>query len=363
MKKIYVTKSYLPPFKEYVQKISTIWDTHVLTNSGPIHNEFIDKLKEYLNVNNLEYVSNGTIAIELALDSLDVKDGEIITTPFTFVATSTAIVWQRCKPIFVDIKSDDFSINPVEVEKKINKNTKAILAVHCFGFPCDVESLDIISKKYNIPVIYDAAHAFGVKINKKSIFDYGTISTCSLHSTKVFHSVEGGLCISTNSDIIEKIRIVKNFGIDKLEQKYVGINAKNSEFHSAMGLCVLEHINEIIKKRKKSYDLYTEQLDKYVCIPKLKEKITYNYIYYPVLFKNEDELLAVFERLNKNDIYPRRYFYPSLNELPIFNSDSITPIASDISKRIACLPMDTYLEDEDIKIICNIIKDTVKERN
>lgn len=363
MKELYVTKTYLPPLDEYVEKISTIWENHILTNSGPLCMEFIGELKNELNVNNLEYLSNGTLAIQLALDALNIDNGEIITTPFTFAATSTAIIWQRCKPVFVDIKSDDFSIDTNEVEKRIDRNTKAIVAVHCFGHPCDVDELDRISTKYNIPVIYDAAHAFGVKVNGKSIFEYGTISTCSLHATKVFHSVEGGLCISKDAGLIEKIRIVKNFGIDNFEQKYIGINAKNSEFHSAMGLCVLNHLDEIIEKRKRVHEMYTEMLDNYVTIPAFKDNVEYNYIYYPILFKDEKELLAVFEKLNKKGIFPRRYFYPSLNELPIFDSNVETPVSSDISKRIACLPMDTYLEKSDIELICNIIKENIKDRS
>ena len=360
MKKIFVTKSYLPPMEEYVEKISKIWDNHFLTNSGPLCMEFTEKLKKYLGVENLEYVTNGTVAIELALDALDIHDGEIITTPFTFVATSSSIVWQRCKPVFVDIKRDDFSIDPDEVVKRINSNTKAILGVHCFGYPCDVNRLDEISKEYNIPVIYDAAHAFGVEINGKSIFEYGDVSTCSLHATKVFHTVEGGLCVSKNPEITEKIRKVKNFGIDNYQYYYVGINAKVSEFHSAMGLCMLDHIDNIIEKRKQVYELYKKYLENCVEIPKIKEGIKYNYIYFPVLFKDENELLEVFKNLNEEEIYPRRYFYPAINEIDLYNTGDKTPISSDVSKRIACLPFDTYLEEEDVEKICKIMKKTIK---
>lgn len=358
-KQINVTKSYLPPINEYVKTISSIWDNHVLTNYGPINDRLVTELSKYLKLKNLHFVSNGTISLQLCLDTLDKKNGEIITTPFTFVATLSSIVWQRYKPVFVDIREDDFNINPDLIEEKINKNTVAIMAVHCFGIPCDVNKINKIAKKYKIAVIYDAAHSFGTKLNNKSVLSYGDLVSCSFHATKVFHTIEGGLCIANNSKYQEKLNAIKNFGNENGETKYVGINAKNSEFHAAMGVCVLNHFDEILKKRKEIYNIYIDNLGDLLLRPKMPENFTYNYIYFPVLFKNETELLKVFSELNKLNIYPRRYFYPALNEIEIYEKYGKTPIASDISKRIACLPFDTYLEKNDIKIICDTIKKVI----
>lgn len=356
MSRINVTKSYLPPFEEYTEKIKTIWDSHHLTNYGPLHNELEEKMANYLNVDRLHYVNNGTIALLLAINCLNLENCEIITTPFSFIATASSIVWQKCKPVFIDIKKDDFNIDVNKIEEKITNKTKAILTVHCFGFPCNVEKIAEIAKKHDLYVIYDAAHAFGVKYKNKSLLAYGDIATCSLHATKVFHSVEGGLCVVNNNDYNPKMTAIKNFGMLNQNYEFIGINAKNSEFHAAMGLCVLEHIDEIISKRKYVYERYKSKLNKIVTIPTISPDCNYNYIYFPVLFKNENELLKVFEALNKQDIYPRRYFYPSLTELNIFEGNDNFPISLDISKRIACLPFDTYLEDEQIDIICDIIE-------
>lgn len=356
MEKINVTKSYLPPMEEYLDKISTIWDNHSLSNFGPLHAELEEKLKEYLNVDNLHYVVNGTMALQLSIEALNNKNGEIITTPFTFVATASSIVWQKYKPIFVDIEPTTFNINVDKIEEKINDRTRAILAVHCFGYPCDVLKLDSIAKKYNIPLIYDAAHCFGVKIENKSIFKYGDISTCSLHATKVFHTVEGGLCIVNNPLYNEKILAMKRFG----NSEFVGINAKSSEFHAAMGLCLLNHFEEIVNYRKYISSLYRSYLSNEIYIPNIPSNVQYNYIYFPVVLKTEKQLLEIIKKLNEENIYPRRYFYPCLNEIPIYKDDSVSPIAFDISKRILCLPLDTYLKEEQVKRICFIINEVIK---
>lgn len=360
--RVNVTKSYLPPIEEYIEKISTIWDSHYLTNFGPLHNELEEKMSNYLNVNNLHFVNNGTIALLLALDALDITEGEIITTPFTFIASTSSILWQNCTPVFVDIDKNNFNIDVNKIEEKITKKTKAILAVHCFGFPCNIEKINEIAKKHDLKVIYDAAHAFGAKIDNKSVLSYGDISCCSLHATKIFHSVEGGLCIVNSPEYNTKLNAIKNFGNNNGNYEFVGINAKNSEFHSAMGLCVLEHIDEIINKRKEKYEIYLKYLQNCnIEIPIIPTNITYNYIYFPILFKNEEDLLKTFEKLNETNIYPRRYFYPTINSLKIFNRNiEETPIADDISRRIACLPFDTYISEETIKSICEIIKNTTK---
>ena len=357
-KRINVTKAYLPPKEEYFEKISLMWDNHFLTNYGPLNNELVERISEYLDVKNLHYTNNGTISIQLCLEALGCKEGEIITTPFTFIATSSAIAWQGLTPVFVDIDPKTYNIDPDKIEEKITENTKAILAVHCFGIPCDVEKIEKIAKKHNIPVIYDAAHSFGTKIGDRSVLSYGDMSSCSLHATKVYHSIEGGLVVVNNPQYQERITATKNFGHLDGSYQYVGINAKNSEFHAAMGLCVLNHLDEIISKRKETYEYYKKLLQGLVHINELPENFTYNYIYFPILFDKEEDLVSCFDELAKENIYARRYFYPSLNDTNLFG-ESNTPISTDISKRIGCLPFDTYLEKEDVEKICSIIKRTL----
>ncbi len=358
MKKINVTKSYLPPLEEYVKKLEVIWDNHFLTNYGPLHMELENNLKKVLKVTNLHYVSNGTIALQIAIKALDLEPGEIITTPFTFIASSSSIAWEGFKPVFVDIEEDTFGIDTSQIEAKITDKTRAILAVHCFGFPCDVEKLDEISKKYNLPIIYDAAHAFGCTYKGMPLYSYGDISCSSLHATKVFHTVEGGLIISNNEKYNKRVNALKNFGNEDGEYKYIGINGKASEFHAAMGLCVLDHFNEIVAKRKSIYNQYVKLLKNYVYIPTIPKELKYNYIYFPVLFKDESQLVLVLEQLKQKGIMARRYFYPSINCLDIFEKCKC-PVSENISSRIACLPMDTYLENKDIKTICQTIIESI----
>ena len=270
-KRINVTKSYLPSKEEYFEKISQIWDSHYLTNYGPLNNELVLRLEKYLGVKNLHYTTNGTVSLQLCLDALNVKEGEVITTPFTFIATSSSIVWQKLKPVFVDIEKDGFNIDPDLIEEKINKKTVAIMAVHCFGIPCNVDKIQKIAKKHKLAVIYDAAHSFGTKIGDKSVLSYGDLVSCSLHGTKVFHTIEGGLCICNNDKYQARVNAIKNFGSEDGSYKYIGINAKNSEFHAAMGLCVLDHLDEIIEKRKEVSLMYTKELSKVLTIPKLPD--------------------------------------------------------------------------------------------
>ncbi|HIS86806.1 MAG TPA: DegT/DnrJ/EryC1/StrS family aminotransferase [Candidatus Caccenecus avistercoris] len=357
MKKINVTKSYLPPYEEYITEIKKIWDNNILTNYGPINIELQNKLEKYLDIDKVHFVNNGTIALLLAIDCLGLENVDIITTPFSFIATASSIVWQKCKPIFVDINPESLNIDPEKIEEKITPRTKAILAVHCFGIPCDVEKIQEIAQKNNLFVIYDAAHAFGVKYKNKSLLSYGDISCCSLHATKIYHSVEGGLCVVNNKKYEEKMEAIKKFGTINNSYKFIGINAKNSEFHAAMGICVLNHLDEIILTRKRIYQQYVKELKDLVEIPSIPKECEYNYIYFPVIFKSEERLLRVVARLNENNIYPRRYFYPSLSSLNIFGNTEKCEISLDISKRILCLPFDTYIENKDIKLICKIIRE------
>ncbi len=355
-KAIYVTKSFMPPLEEYTKKLQEIWQSNVLTNQGKCLKDLENELENFLDVKNLHFLANGTLALQLALSSLGIDDGEIITTPFSYVATSSSILWQRCKPIYVDIEKDNFTLDPNKIEEKITKNTKAILAVHVFGYACKVEEIQKIAKKHNIKVIYDGSHAFNVKYKGKSLFNYGDISTLSFHATKLFHTVEGGACIVKDKKVSNILELQKRFGHNVDDHKMLGINAKASELHAAMGLVNLHYLLEIIEKRKVVSSIYDKELANYIARPKRQENIEYNYAYYPVLFNSEKELLKVVKALLVEDIHPRRYFYPSLNNLKYLQEYTSCPISEDITSRILCLPLYPDLEEENILRICNIIK-------
>ena len=337
--KIFVTKTFLPPISKYKKYLNRIWESNYLTNQGPLLKEFEDRIKKYLNVQNFHFVTNGTIALQIALRALDITEGNVITTPFSYVATTSSILWERCNPVFVDIEPNTFCIDANKIEKSITKNTKAIMAVHVFGFPCDVEKIEKIAKKYNLKVIYDAAHAFGVKYKGKSLLDYGDISICSFHATKVFHTIEGGCLVAKDKNISDKIDLIKRFGHNWDEHFCLGINGKASEFQAAMGLCNLEYVDKIIKKRESIAHLYDKLFANKFQKPNIPQKIKYNFAYYPILFKNEGQLLKAVKVLSKIKIYPRRYFYPSLNTLPYLDKRQNCTISEDVCSRILCLPL------------------------
>lgn len=352
---IYVTKSFMPPLHEYNKYIADIFERGILTNQGPNVQELQAKLSQYLDVYNLHYVTNGTIALQLALAALDINDGEIITTPFSYVATTSSILWQRCKPVFVDIEPNNFTIDVNKIESAITPQTRAILAVHVFGYACDIDKIQEIANKHNLKVIYDGAHAFGAKYNGKSLLAYGDITTCSFHATKLFHTIEGGACIVSDKSVSDKLEYQKRFGHQGDDHYMLGINAKQSEFHAAMGLANFQYIDKIIADRKRVSEMYDKLLSGCVGRPKIQNGLEYNYAYYPVVFKSETELLNVFAELKKQDIFPRRYFYPSLNNLPYVQGNKC-PVSEDITSRIACLPLYVGLNDADIIKISKIIK-------
>ncbi len=354
-KQINVTSPFLPDKESYKKYIDEIWDRKWLTNKGPLVVSLEEKLKNYLKVKHLLYLGNGTIALQIAIKVLKLK-GEIITTPFSYVATTSSIVWENCTPVFADIDPDTLNIDPKEVEKKITKNTSAILATHVYGNPCHVEKLGAIAKKHDLKIIYDGAHAFGTRYNEQSIFNYGDISTLSFHATKLFHTVEGGGVVTSSDDIDDKMNRMRNFGHAGPEKfEGVGINGKNSEFHAAMGLCNLVSIDSIIEKRKYLSQIYDAKLSgSNLLKPRLTEGTTYNYAYYPVIFRNEDELLKTMNRLADKNIGTRRYFYPSLNTLDYVNNTTCK-VSEDISRRVLCLPLYFELTKEDIDYICQNI--------
>ncbi len=358
--RMFVTKSFLPPLGEYEFYIKKIFENGQLTNQGPLLKELEEKLKNFLGVENFHYVTNGTIAIQLALKVLGIEEGEIITTPFSYVATTSSILWERCTPVFVDIEPDNFTIDADKIEAAITPKTKAIIAVHVFGYACNIEKIENIAKKHNIKVIYDAAHAFGSLYKGKSLLSFGDISTCSFHATKLFHTIEGGACIVKDKAVSDKLELIKRFGHQGDEHFCLGINAKQSEMNAAMGLANFPYLKEIMSNRKRICDLYDSQLQGHIGRPKKQEDIVYNNAYYPVLFKDEKELLAVFAALNEKQIYPRRYFYPSLNKLPYLKDAASCPISEDITKRIACLPLFNDMTDEKVNLVCDILKGSLK---
>lgn len=356
-----VTKPFMPPQKKYEEYLTGIWDREYLTNDGPLLKKLENKLKDYLQVDHLLYVSNGTIALQLAIKALDLK-GEIITTPFSYVATTSSIVWEGCKPVFVDIDPQTLNIDPSLIEGAITDKTSAILATHVFGNPCDVESIQTIADKYSLRVIYDAAHCFGTEYKGGSIFHWGDISTTSFHATKLFHTVEGGAIFTKDPDLYQRMIYMRNFGhTGPGKFNGVGINAKNSELHAAMGLCNLEYIDPIIKKRKAQFNVYETLLKEIDILGQKSQPGTtkYNKAYFPVIFKQENLLLKVKKALANANIFPRRYFYPSLNQLA-YTKHSRMPFSENISKKILCLPLYHGLELKNQKKIVAIIKDVLK---
>jgi dTDP-4-amino-4,6-dideoxygalactose transaminase len=355
-----VTKSFLPPIEDYIQYLEKIWDSNQLTNHGPLVQELEAKLKDYLSVKHLFFVSNGTVALQIAIKALDLH-GEIITTPFSYVATTSTIVWEGCQPVFVDIDPQTLCIDPNLIEAAITDKTCAILATHVYGIPCDVDRIRAIAHKHGLKVIYDAAHTFGGKYKSKSIVSYGDIAVLSFHATKIFHSVEGGAIITDDDEMAHRISYMRNFGHKGQEDFWgLGINGKNSEFHAAMGLSNLPYIESIITSRQRvsgSYDnfLTNSKLLK----PNLPEETDYNYAYYPVIFKDEEKLLRAKDKLNALDVYPRRYFYPSLNKLPFINHQTMV-LAERFSNCILCLPLYPDLLQEEVYLIANNIKDVLR---
>lgn len=352
-----VTKPFLPPIEEYQKLLTNIWTRQWLTNNGPLVNELEHKLKDYFELENLLYVSNGTIAIQLAIKALNLS-GEIITTPFSYVATTSCIVWENCKPVFVDIDPLTLNIDPEFIEAKITNQTTAILATHVFGNPCDIESIERIAQKHNLKVIYDAAHCFGTKYKNKSVFAYGDISTTSFHATKLFHTVEGGAVFTGSKILLKQLEILRNFGHNGPESfAGLGINGKNSEFHAAMGVLNLNYIQSILDQRKLLSERYSKNLVNFSCQYQLITNDThYNYSYFPIILASEDQLKNVISVLNANRIFPRRYFYPSLNSLPYVNDTGDLNNSDSISKRIICLPLYHTLNIEDVDYICMILK-------
>lgn len=362
---IYVTRSSMPKFEDYLEEIKPIFESHHLTNMGPVYKKFQKQLIDYLGVKELSLFVNGHMALEMAIHALGLRcdGGEVITTPFTFVSTTHAIVRNGLKPVFCDIEPNTYTIDVSKIESLITDKTVAIIPVHVYGNLCDVEAIDEIAKKHSLKVIYDAAHAFGVKYKDIGVGNFGDASMFSFHATKVFNTIEGGAIAFHDKKYCEKLHELKNFGIHGQDDVLgIGGNAKLDEFRAAMGICNLRRIDECIEQRKRVYERYFEHLNgvdgiKLCAVP---QDVESNYAYFPVYFdktkfgKSRDD---VFEQLKEQDIFARKYFYPAINELSCYAGkyDQNTPVAHDVSMNILTLPMYEGLSFEDVDRICKLV--------
>lgn len=358
-----VTRTFLPDLDVYTGYLQGIWESGQLTNNGPLVKQLREKLSETLGPPHLQLVTNGTLALQLAIKALGLQ-GEIITTPYSYVATTNAILWEGCTPVFVDVDADSFCIDPELIEAAITENTTAILATHVYGYPCDVVRIQQIADRHNLKVIYDAAHAYGVRLHNDSLLNHGDCSTLSFHATKLFHTGEGGAIVFRDSDVEQRAFLMSKFG-HLGEDNYIGlgINTKMSELHAAMGLSMLGHVDGIIEARRQCSAWYDERLAGVsLKRPKVVEELEYNYAYYPVVFDTHEKAMAVRDALQNQEIFPRRYFHPSLNTLP-FLQESMQrpcPMSESLAQRVLSLPLYATLTEQEIDRICACIKNTLE---
>ncbi|MDC7226156.1 MAG: DegT/DnrJ/EryC1/StrS family aminotransferase [Spirochaetales bacterium] len=351
-----VTKPYLPDRAKFIKYVNDIFDREYLTNNGPNVRELENKLQDFLGVKNVILVANGTLALQIAYKALDLR-GEVITTPFSFAATTSSLVWENLKPVFSDIDENTFNLDPDKIEEKITPETSAILPVHVYGNPCEVEQIEAIAERHNLKLIYDGAHAFGVKYKGKSVLNYGNLSTLSFHATKLFHTIEGGAVITEDDDLAHRIRAMINFGLNNQGSfSNIGINAKMNEFEAAMGLCVFDDIDSILDRRKEIWQRYYKSLNDIVTFQTLPNEVTYNYSYVPILFKDEETLYKVVDKLKKLEIFPRRYFHPSLDKVAVFGENGQCENSRDISKRVLCLPTYYTIKNEEQKMTIDMVR-------
>jgi dTDP-4-amino-4,6-dideoxygalactose transaminase len=357
---INVTRTYLPDRTKLDKYIDKIYSNGWVTNNGQLVQELTARLENYLDVKNLLLVANGTLALQIAYKVLGINR-QVITTPFSFVATTSTLVWEGFEPIFVDIEPETFCIDPSKIEGSITSETTAIVPVHVFGNACDVEEIESIAQKYSLKTIYDGAHAFGVHYKDRSLLSYGDATTLSFHATKLFHTIEGGAIIFKNKEDLERAKLMINFGIDGPDSvTELGINAKMNEFEAAMGLCVLDEIDTIFKQRSEIWSYYQDSLKSHVQFQKRNLQCTNNYSYFPVLFESEKKLMEVKDAMNAANINPRRYFYPSLDTLGYIQTPVLKTVSRDIASRIICLPIYPGLLINEIE---QIIKIVVCEQN
>lgn len=369
MKPIYVTQPFLPPLEEFIPYLEQIWSNKILTNGGPFHQQLEQALCDYLGVKYVALFSNGTLALITALQSLRVT-GEVITTPYSFVATAHSLLWHGNKPVFVDVEAETLNIDPAKIEAAITPQTTAIMPVHCYGNPCDVDAIQKIADNYNLRVIYDAAHAFGVQDAGGSVLRHGDLSVLSFHATKVFNTFEGGAIICPDAKTKQRIDHLKNFGfVDEVTVVAPGINAKMSEINAAFGLLQLQHMPQVMRRRGEIDATYREQLagvKGIFCLNGTNQVVT-NHSYFPILVQADYPVSrdALYQKLKDNGIFTRRYFFPLISDFPMYRSlpsaqrDNL-PVAADATVRVLCLPIYPALEKDQIKKIANIITEVSK---
>lgn len=352
----YVTKIYMPDKEKFKAYIDGIYESGWLTNNGPLVHELEKKLTKYFGVKNLLCISSGTDALQFAYRLLE-AEGEVVTTPFSFVSTTSAIAAERLTPVYADIESDSYNIDPKNIESVITEKTCAIAPCHVFGNACDIEAIDAIAEKHNLKVIYDASHCFDVKYKDKHILNYGDMSIISFHATKMFHTVEGGAIVIKDDALYEKAKIVRNYGINGPDSvSMLGINAKINELEAAMGLCMLEEEDIIHRDRMASHEFYTKQLKDYVQLQKKNEYASQSYTYFPIVFRSEDEMRKVREALLEHEVAARQYFYPSLDTLPYVELRKVMTNSRDIASRILVIPMHSGVEPMVSKIIIETLQ-------
>lgn len=362
---IYVTQPYLPPLEAFIPYLEQIWDSKVLTNGGPFHQQLETELCEYLGVEHISLFANGTLALVTALQALGIQ-GEVITTPYSFVATSHALLWNGITPVFADIGKNSFNLDPAKIEAAITPQTQAILPVHCYGYPCDTQAINRIADKHGLKVIYDAAHAFGVKDAGGSILRHGDLSILSFHATKVFNTFEGGAIVSPNAETKQHIDNLKNFGFrGETTVVEAGINGKMNEMQAAIGLLQLKHLAQALTQRQELDAFYRIQLANIsgIQLPPPSPAIHQNFGYFPILVENDFPLSrdALYQVLRDHDIYARRYFYPLISDfamycdLPSATSKNL-PVANQTTQKVICLPIYPALTFDNINSICGIIK-------
>lgn len=353
-----VTKTFFPPLEEYLACVRRIWENGWITNGGPFSVELEAALSQRLQLQHVVLCNNGTIALQLAIKALDLT-GEIITTPFSYAASVNTIIWENCTPVFADIDPQTCCIDPEQVERAITPRTTAILAVHVYGMPCNLEALQDIARRHQLKIIYDAAHAFGVSVNGRSLLSYGDVTACSFHATKLFHTAEGGMVTCTDQQLARQLLLLRQFGHIGEEYFGLGINGKCSELHAALGLCILPHLDSIISRRHEAFDAYTARLAGLpLQLLKIPAGIGYNYAYFPVVFASEAQQEQVRKRLSERNIFPRRYFYPPLNRLPHIKGTPC-PVAEDISARVLALPLSHEITESQVDEICSVIRSNV----
>lgn len=356
--RINVTKTFLPKQDEYQKILSRSWEKSWITNRGELTLELENKIKSKYGISNILATTNGTLPLQIAIKGLGLQ-GDIITTPFSYIATTSSIIWEGCNPVFVDIDKNSFNIDAAKIEAAITPETSAILTTHVFGNPSDINAIELVAKKHNLKVIYDAAHCFGVTFNNQSIFEYGDVSTCSFHATKIFHTGEGGALFAKDKALFDTLYYHHNFGHKGTSEFHgLGINAKISELQAAMGLAVFPYLDVIFERRETLYKLYKNELAGTVVFQKIATNCEYNYSYMPVVFNTVDDMLRVLSILKDNNIYPRQYFNPSLNTINYVNGNTM-PISESIAGRILCLPLYFDLGERNVKKICSLITNAI----